>query len=245
MRGVALACVLAACGTTPACCSTSHPGDPSVARVEVLLPDGQPGNYMGLPPMATRREASVGRSTTVVDTTGWHARRQRRLRVLLTPGEVTTCRRSSCSATTRTTRRSATRSSAIRTGDPRCRTRQSAHLSSTSSRSRGARRRRDDRRDERRRDSCAGTVTTLDDASAKCHRRAPGHRHRPHRERLLRRPRRSRLRRASPNATTPGTCASGSPGSADDHRRPSTMPSTLDACRVGDSAGCRDGRRTR
>jgi hypothetical protein len=92
MRGVVLACVLAACGNDAGLLLDVHPGDPAVTRVEVLLPDSQPGKYMGVPSgvlPAAQGPRIVGPVYAVVDRTGGTIDGDGALRVLLTPGEVT------------------------------------------------------------------------------------------------------------------------------------------------------------
>lgn len=87
MRGVALACLLAACGNEAGLLLDVHPGDSSVARVEVLLPGDQPGKYMGLPPAMTGAKVP-GPVYSVVDRTGGMLDGAGVLRVLLTPGDI-------------------------------------------------------------------------------------------------------------------------------------------------------------
>lgn len=93
MRGVLLACVLAACGNDAGLLLDVHPGDPGVRRVEVLLPnDNAPGTYMGVPTgvlPAAQGPKIAGPVYAVVDRTGGTIDGGGALRVLLTPGEVT------------------------------------------------------------------------------------------------------------------------------------------------------------
>jgi hypothetical protein len=93
MRGVVLACVLAACGNDAGLLLDVHPGDPGVTRVEVLLPnDNTPGTYMGVPTgvlPAAQGQKIPGPVYGVVDRTGGTVDSGGALRVLLTPGEVT------------------------------------------------------------------------------------------------------------------------------------------------------------
>jgi len=93
MRGVVLACVLAACGNDAGLLLDVHPGDKDVVRVDVLLPGDQPGHYMGLPPAQLATPVNgpkiQGPVYAVADTVSGEVDSSGALRVLLTPGDIT------------------------------------------------------------------------------------------------------------------------------------------------------------